>query len=78
MEVAIELRLEALQFNTITSFKPTTAQVLLKQMNEKEFDLQMRARQLRDYSPTEYEYLGYSIRQLCVILVLIPGPSGNR
>jgi hypothetical protein len=71
-EVAIELRLKAMQFSA-TSFKPATARMLLKQTNEKEFDRQMRVQQLLGYSPVEYGYLGYSIRQLCGILLLIPG-----
>ena len=69
--LAIELCLGAVQFSSDASFKPTTDQMLLKDKNEKEFDRQVQVRQLPCYSPAKYEYMGYSIRQLCDILLLI-------
>jgi hypothetical protein len=68
MQVEIELRLRAMQFSGDVSFVPTAAQVALKETNGQEFDRLMRVRQLPGYTPPQYEYLGYTIRQLCEIL----------
>ena len=60
MQVAIELRLPAMQFNAGTFFKPTTLDMVLKEKNERKFDQAMRVRKIPGHISVWYEYMGYS------------------
>jgi hypothetical protein len=79
-QVAVELRLRAMQFSGDVSFVPTAAHVTLKDTNHE--NLICNCRQLPGYVPAQYLYLGYTIRELCEILTALlltaQGGGGDR
>ena len=66
IQIAIELRLQALGFRDREDFTPTTTQM---DLSGAAFDMAMRVRELLPRYPGKWETVGYSIQDLCRRLV---------